>query len=957
MLIVSLPKLILSVEKYILNKFIFVTLLSLTLFCTFSANAQTSSFTYQSANGTLCSPVTINFTQTFTGNPIGYTWTFGDGQISNSFNPSIVYSNPGTYTVQLVTVFNEQAVESSQTIVINPSITASINADRNYICTPGNIMFTATTSGNISSYEWTFGDGTPNVTTTTASTNHSYAAFGNYTATVKATDVGGCIGLSSTNILVQKTPITGSVFPVKGCIPANVNFTANATLPTGGTITSYTYDYGDGSPASSNPAHTYTTVGSFNPSVTITTNEGCINTFNYEKISFGTPPTNHVAFASKPVYCGSEMAAFTSNATNANSWLWDFGDGTTQTVTDSTTSHKYATLGTKTITVIPYFNGCAGIRRSFTINIIGVIAGFGFSNTCVNKNTFNLNNTSQGNLSSILWTFGDGSPSTSTSSPVHTYPLSGAYSTTIKVSDNVTGCVDSLTAIIYTGTPSLSNPDSSLCRNNNTTFTIQSNYSNPQLSYKWSVIGLSDNINNLNPYSPVATIFGNFNNNRVVINNGGQYCNDTLLLNHNVLVRGPRLSFTTSSNICANTNYSILNTSSSFVPSDTIQFSAWNFGFTHPTDNNFQPKTVKFPSSGNFTISFVAKDNNGCTDSLKKQILVKPIPFLRIFPRNDTLCQGENITLIAYHSDSLTWAASPTLSCTTCDTTIATPTNTTLYYATVNNSFNCPFTDSTLIKVFSPFIATPLVNPIYLCFKDSVKIAVTPTDKKIFWSPSTNISSITRYNPVVSAPANTTYTAILTDSVGCFSDTASIDIIIKSLPQVNAGPDKILPYNAMFTLSPTYSSNVVSYSWTPSTSMSCTICPVPTGVALQSQQYTIKVTSDSACTAKDDITVFVECKFANLLMPSAFTPNKDGLNDIYYPLTRGIKSIKNFVVYNRFGQMIFEKRNFVPNERSFGWNGKFNGLEQAPGTYVYMLEAICDLGETIFKRDSFLLLR
>ena len=926
-------------------------------YCSFSVNGQSSSFTYQSSNGTLCSPITINFTQTYTGNPIGFTWNFGNGQTSNSFNPSIIYSAPGTYNVKLVTVYNEQAIETSQTIIINQSITASITADRNYICTPGNILFTANSSGNIGTYDWSFGDGSPNVTTNSSTINHNYSGFGNFTATVKATDVSGCAASSTTDIIVQKPPVTGTVFPIKGCIPAKVNFTANVIVPNGANVTSYSYDYGDGSPASSSASHTYSTVGSFIPRVTITTNEGCTNTFTYPKIAFGTPPTNHIAYSKKNAYCGSESAVFISSALNANSWAWDFGDGSTQTVTDSTTSHKYTTLGTKTISVTPYFNGCAGLPKSFSINIIGVIAGYGYANTCSNKNTFAFTNSSQGNLSTILWNFGDGSPSTTIPNPVHTFNTSGAFLTYIKVSDIITGCSDSLTNTIYTATPKLLNPDSSVCRNSQTNFTIQNNYTNPSSSYNWSVVGLPDVVNNTNPYSPIATIFGNFTNNQVIISNGAQYCNDTLLLNHPVLVRGPRLSFTTSSNICANTSYSIVNTSSSFVQYDTILFSSWNYGFTAPTDNNFQPKTIKFPSSGIYTITFLAKDNNGCIDSLKKQIDVKPIPFLRIFPRGDTLCQGGKITLIAYHSDTLSWASSPSLSCTKCDTTVAKPTSTTLYYATVNNSFNCPFTDSTLITVFSPFTATPLANPIYLCLKESVKISVLPAGKKIFWSPSTNISNTTIYNPVVSPPKSTTYIATLTDSVGCFSSTTSVDVIIKSLPEVNAGPDRILSYNSMFTITPVYSSNVISYLWVPGGSLSCTTCPVTGGLALTSQHYAIKATSDSGCISKDDVTIFVECKYANLLMPSAFTPNRDGLNDIFYPITRGIKLVKRFAVYNRYGQQLFEAKNFVPNDKSFGWNGKLNGFDQSPGSYVYMLETICDIGETIFKKDSFLLLR
>ena len=282
---------------------------------------------------------------------------------------------------------------------------------------------------------------------------------------------------------------------------------------------------------------------------------------------------------------------------------------------------------------------------------------------------------------------------------------------------------------------------------------------------------------------------------------------------------------------------------------------------------------------------------------------------------------------------------------------------TTLYFARANNSLNCPVVDSSLITVFLPFKAAPITSPVYVCLNDSVRINASPGDKVITWSPATNISNTTAYNPFVSPPVNTTYTAALTDSAGCFSDTTFVDVIIKTLPTVTAGPDQILPYNSMLTLTATYGSNIVSFDWFPADSLTCSTCPIASGTALQSQQYVIKVISDSGCVSKDIINIFIECKYANLLMPTAFTPNRDGKNDIFYPLTRGIKTVKKFIVYNRYGQQVFEKADFLPNSRLNGWDGKFKGIDQTPDTYVYLLETICDLGEIISRKGSFLLLR
>ncbi len=340
-----------------------------------------------------------------------------------------------------------------------------------------------------------------------------------------------------------------------------------------------------------------------------------------------------------------------------------------------------------------------------------------------------------------------------------------------------------------------------------------------------------------------------------------------------------------------------------------------------------------------------------------KPVVVKPTPFLRIFPRNDTLCQGQLDTLVAFHSDTLLWSPAALVSCATCDTVLVNPNITTLFYASATNSQNCTVIDSTLLTVYTPFIATAIASPVYVCLFDSVRINAAPTGKTITWSPTTDISNSTIYNPLVAPPINTTYTALLADSAGCFNSSTTVDVIVKSLPQVNAGPDRVLPYNSSFTLSPIYSSNVISYEWSPAENLNCSACQTPSGIALDAATYSIKVKSDSGCVAKDDINVFVECKYANLLLPTAFSPNRDRINDVYAPITRGIKSISKFAIYNRYGQLVYDAKNFKPNAKNVGWDGRRNGIDQNPGAYMFVMEAICDLGEIIQKQGSFLLLR
>ncbi len=937
-----------------------ITLILFIFFLPFFVIGQTASFTYQGTSNVLCSPATINFTQTCTGTPIGFTWSFGNGQVSNDPNPSINFATAGSYIVKLVAVFDAAVVETSQTIVINQSNVTTLSADRNYICTPGNINFTTTGNGNISSYEWAFGDGT-NATSTTPSISHAYTNFGSYTANIKAIDAGGCFANSSYNVVVQNPPIIASVSPANGCVPVSANFNAVVSVPIGGSVTNYTWNFGDGSAPLSNTSsstpHNYLDSGSYLPTLNIITNEGCTNTHNYPRIAFGIPPINHIAYPKKLVYCGSETPVFVAKATYANTYNWDYGDGVLETVTDTITQHKYLTLGTKTIRVTPFFNGCAGVPISFQIDVVGVIARFTNTNTCAAKKTFSFTNTSLGNQSFISWDFGDGSSTVSTANPIHTYPATGAFFTLLTIVDNVTGCRDSIGSVIYTANPTLTNPDTFICRNSNTSFTILNNYTNAGITYKWNVVGLPEASNTSNPYTIAATAFGNFTNNYVVINNGTQYCADTIRLNHAINVRGPNLSYTSNASVCAKNADSITNTSTPYFASDTVKLWYWNYGMAPKNDTIFQPPILFYPAPGVYTIKLFAIDKNGCTDSLIKSVSVKPIPFLRLFPRADTLCQGKTDSLFAFHSDTLLWTPATFLSCPNCDTVIANPNTSTIFYATATNSVGCSLKDSIITTVFEPFTAAAIKSPLYMCMQDTVHIKVSPPNKRIVWSPGVGLSDTTIYNPIATGIANTSYMATLTDSLGCFSSTTTVDIIVKTLPLVNAGPDKVLPYNTAFTITPTYASNILSYEWIPSINLSCSTCTTPRGTALETETFTIKVTSDSGCVNKDMITIFVNCKYANLLLPSAFSPNRDGKNDVFHPITRGIKSITKFAIFNRFGQLLYEAKDIRPNEKTTGWDGKYKGVEQEGGAYVFILEAICDLGEIITKKDSFLLLR
>ena len=92
-------------------------------------------------------------------------------------------------------------------------------------------------------------------------------------------------------------------------------------------------------------------------------------------------------------------------------------------------------------------------------------------------------------------------------------------------------------------------------------------------------------------------------------------------------------------------------------------------------------------------------------------------------------------------------------------------------------------------------------------------------------------------------------------------------------------------------------------------------------------------------------------------MANAFSPNHDGNNDYFYPAGSGIKLVKVFQVYSRWGQLLFSRKDFQANDKSFGWDGNLNGTPQPADTYVYMATIECFTGETFLIKGTVELLR
>ena len=150
---------------------------------------------------------------------------------------------------------------------------------------------------------------------------------------------------------------------------------------------------------------------------------------------------------------------------------------------------------------------------------------------------------------------------------------------------------------------------------------------------------------------------------------------------------------------------------------------------------------------------------------------------------------------------------------------------------------------------------------------------------------------------------------------------------------------------------------LTSWRWQPDPFLSCTNCLTPVVRPLYSKEYAFIARNEYACTD----TAFAVVKTftgGQINLPSAFSPNNDGLNDIFYILAGpGVSMVKDFTIFDRWGNKVFESGNLPPNDPRYGWDGKYKGAGAAPGTYVYQVRLPGINGQASVFKGTILLLR
>jgi gliding motility-associated-like protein len=189
--------------------------------------------------------------------------------------------------------------------------------------------------------------------------------------------------------------------------------------------------------------------------------------------------------------------------------------------------------------------------------------------------------------------------------------------------------------------------------------------------------------------------------------------------------------------------------------------------------------------------------------------------------------------------------------------------------------------------------------------------------------------------------------ATATGDNGCVSNTATIPLFINKA-EANAGNDTVIIRNQPFQLQ---ASGGVSYNWTPAIGLNNPAFANPVALLQDDATYTLSVTTAEGC-EDDDIINLKIFRGSGITVPTAFTPNNDGLNETLKPIYRGIKKLDHFSIYNRWGQMVFSS-----NDMFAGWNGICKGVKQSTGVYIWSLRATDYAGKVYNLNSSFTLIR
>jgi gliding motility-associated-like protein len=348
---------------------------------------------------------------------------------------------------------------------------------------------------------------------------------------------------------------------------------------------------------------------------------------------------------------------------------------------------------------------------------------------------------------------------------------------------------------------------------------------------------------------------------------------------------------------------------------------------------------------------------DGCINN--DSVRVRVVDFVTLRANNDTtICQGDAVQLGAT-SDGLRflWTSLPAapIDRPTIINPIATSTTTNTTYTITATIGGCNANRD--IRVTT--VPYPVVNAgpdVTICFNGSTQLNGSTDGTSFTWSSPALLSDPNRLDPVATPPRTRDFvlTAIKEGS-GCPKPSSDI-VTVTVLPKIvlRLASDTAIVLGQPLLLNAEGAEN---YLWTPTTGFlggndgSPVTTIIPDGI--DSIRYKVYgFINNGKCVDSTTILVKVFKTSPSIFIPSGFTPNGDGKNDLFRPIAAGIAKIEYFRVFNRWGQLVFST-----SINGQGWDGRIGGKEQSSNTYVWIVKAIDYLGRPYFRKGTVTLIR
>ncbi len=420
-------------------------------------------------------PLSVQFFNTSTGGSSNLQWNFGDGNLSYLPNPVHTYASAGSYYVTLTTGYPNTNCFDYETKIIQLGDTTSTGCQAYFYAYPDPInptvvQFENQSIGNIETFTWLFGDGTSTTVTSPGNPNvtHQYNAPGVYNACLTVQGIDSlCYSNFCRLVVIDSIPnvcqASYTYSPMPGA-PLNAIQFYNTSISS--TQLNYYWNFGDPTSGSNNssiiadPAHTFPSLpypAYYQVCLTIMSDDSsCYDTFCQEVV---INPANScsAAFTYAPSPNGSSYITFTDlSIGNIDSWTWQFGDGTAQTIyapNNPNITHTYQAQGVYTACLfIQTTDSCSS---TYCLDVIvgdtlpGCQSYFSYDIISGN-NVVQFFDYSTGNPTQWTWDFGDGFTSTE-QNPIHEFEISGPYSTfnvCLTILNNTTGCFDTFCKLV-----------------------------------------------------------------------------------------------------------------------------------------------------------------------------------------------------------------------------------------------------------------------------------------------------------------------------------------------------------------------------------------------------------------------------------------------------------------------------------------------------------------------------